>query len=54
MIFFESFQIVIQLFLAAFLGSLIDLEREFKRKEAGFTLLIFAGLGLLEEKIVKK
>lgn len=45
MIFFESFQIVIQLFLAAFLGSLIGLERELKRKEAGCQTYSLVTLG---------
>lgn len=35
MVFFENFQIIFQLFLAATLGGLIGLEREYKKKEAG-------------------
>lgn len=45
MAFSESFQIVIQLFLAVILGSLIGLEREFKRKEAGLQTYSLVVLG---------
>jgi len=43
--FYEGSQIIIQLFLAAFLGSLIGLEREFKRKEAGLQTYTLVTLG---------
>jgi putative Mg2+ transporter-C (MgtC) family protein len=45
MAFSESFQIVIQLFLAVILGSLIGLERELKRKEAGLQTYSLVVLG---------
>ncbi len=43
--FFETSQIIFQLFLAAFLGSLIGLEREIKRKEAGLQTYSLVALG---------
>ncbi|PIP24327.1 MAG: magnesium transporter MgtC [Candidatus Nealsonbacteria bacterium CG02_land_8_20_14_3_00_37_10] len=45
MVFSESFQIVIQLFLAVLLGGLIGLEREYKRKEAGLQTFSLVTLG---------
>ncbi len=45
MIFSESFQIIIQLFLAVLLGGLIGLERELKKKEAGLQTYSLVTLG---------
>ncbi|HDZ54213.1 MAG TPA: MgtC/SapB family protein [Candidatus Nealsonbacteria bacterium] len=38
-------QIVFQLLLAAFLGALVGLEREYKRKEAGLRTYSLVSLG---------
>lgn len=38
-------QIIFQLLLAAFLGGLVGLEREYRRKEAGFRTYILVCLG---------
>jgi len=38
-------EIISQLFLAVFLGALIGLEREYKRKEAGFQTYSLVALG---------
>jgi len=38
-------QIIFQLFLAAFLGGLVGLEREYKRKEAGLRTYSLVSLG---------
>jgi len=45
--FFDSFQLqlFLQVLLAAFLGSLIGLEREYKRKEAGLKTFSLVSLG---------
>lgn len=40
-----DFQIIIQLLLATFLGALIGLEREIKRKEAGLQTYSLVALG---------
>jgi len=40
-----DFQIICQLFLATFLGALIGLEREYKRKEAGLQTYSLVALG---------
>jgi len=40
-----NFQIIFQLFLAAFLGGLVGLEREYKRKEAGLRTYTLVALG---------
>lgn len=45
MVFSEEFQILIQLFLAVILGSLIGLEREFKGKQAGLQTYGLVALG---------
>jgi len=45
MAFSESFQIIIQLFLAVILGGLIGLEREYRRKEAGLRTYSLVALG---------
>jgi len=41
----ENYQIIFQLFLAVILGSLIGLERETKRKEAGLQTYSLVALG---------
>lgn len=41
----SQFQIIFQLFLSALLGSLIGLEREYKRKEAGIRTYSLVCLG---------
>lgn len=40
-----EFQIICQLFLATFLGALIGLEREYKRKQAGLQTYSLVALG---------
>jgi len=45
MIILDNFQIVFQLFLAALLGGLIGLEREYKGKEAGLRTYSLVALG---------
>jgi len=45
MVFSESLQIITQLFLAAILGGLLGLEREFKKKEAGLQTYSLVTLG---------
>jgi len=40
-----EFQIICQLLLATFLGALIGLEREYKRKEAGLQTYSLVALG---------
>ena len=40
-----EFQIICQLFLATFLGAVIGLEREYKRKEAGLQTYSLVALG---------
>lgn len=41
----SQFQIIIQLLLASFLGGLVGLEREYKRKEAGMRTYALVSLG---------
>jgi len=41
----SQIEIFLKLFLAAFLGALIGLEREYKRKEAGFRTYSLVSLG---------
>lgn len=40
-----EFEVIFQLFLAAFLGALIGLEREIKKKEAGLQTFSLVSLG---------
>lgn len=45
MILIENYQIIFQLFLAAILGGLIGLEREYKKKEAGLRTYSLVTIG---------
>ena len=42
---FHNLEIVFQLFLAGLLGGLVGIEREYKRKEAGFRTYTLVSLG---------